>query len=825
MLTISNQIRELKPDSWYNFKPEDTSIVFDTNKRYGVDEDNSYIFNSVTPNYLVPRWNKPVESFTGVDEDYTSNQLAESEFLMENDASLMCGRNKSKMAGLLVHETTDEIETLDDVLRKIDSGEQRQYLFQFRGSSNTTDFNYISFNYDHDGNEYFVPLVYDSNSLDSSFAVTETYTNTAGDYEIWGAEFKPAVLEPDGFGTPQDMRDLTFKLVNPKTGKTVGNSKTYMFIRNGSLTDLNSEKIPNPFENFDMYRQQQYLPGNSDNAKHLSIVVKKGGQYYRMKDQEGDLKLSIPKVDEVYFVVKTPYLLSSRSYEFGENLTNVNSQDYFMEFLGFRFFYRLSDRAIRLFNIDRQSFESATFSAAANDTILFFIKTSYEKLAEHDPVNGKFHYKLVLKMRTVNRSSEITFERVYKGGIKNFKYKGLVDVSSIPSFDSAVFQIGNMPQNTYVRKNEELRTKEISCRIAIDGQYNNVLVPEKIIHRSPYAISAVDNFCFFINRDIESEIEKLYITQYREDESLLDRSLIQYWPMDSLRPENLRSGPNSINSGTGNTYYNLYGYMGYNGVGKVHTEKVDHSVVKACTFFDGQVTGNSNNFSSWSNNNNYTMNFWFKSNQKSRGVILCDMDKESIVTAGIYIGVSDSGTLEVAFNTRSTRIYNNNITDNEWHMISLVISERREYLLYLDAKLIDTIIPTTGAVNKSYTTNYQIYFMGHPLGKNVKGYLSRIGFYGTRIDSTRLFEIYQGDVEHRIYGTILASNMPFETEIRFYDYRTGRYLNSSYSSSETGKFIYRNYDGMDVHLLVVNNNHKYGTIQVMGPLTPSSVEN
>ena len=166
MLTISNQIRELKPDSWYNFKPEDTSIVFDKNKRYGVDEDNSYIFNSVTPNYLVPRWNKPVESFTGVDEDYTSNQLAESEFLMENDASLMCGRNKSKMAGLLVHETTDEIETLDDVLRKIDSGEQRQYLFQFRGSSNTTDFNYISFNYDHDGNEYFVPLVYDSNSLD-----------------------------------------------------------------------------------------------------------------------------------------------------------------------------------------------------------------------------------------------------------------------------------------------------------------------------------------------------------------------------------------------------------------------------------------------------------------------------------------------------------------------------------------------------------------------------------------------------------------------------------------------------------------------------------
>jgi hypothetical protein len=91
-----------------------------------------------------------------------------------------------------------------------------------------------------------------------------------------------------------------------------------------------------------------------------------------MIDQEGDLKLGIPKVDEVYFVVKTPYLLSSRSYEFGENLTNVNTQDYFMEFLGFRFFYRLSDRVIRLFNIDRQSFESATFSAAANDTILFF---------------------------------------------------------------------------------------------------------------------------------------------------------------------------------------------------------------------------------------------------------------------------------------------------------------------------------------------------------------------------------------------------------------------------------------------------------------------
>lgn len=824
MLTISNQIRDLKPDSWYNFKPEDMSIIFDANKRYGVDEDNSYIFNSVSPNYFVPRWNKPVEGFTGVDEDYTSNQLAESEFLLENDASLMVGRNKTRLAGLVLHETTDDIESLDDVLRKIDSSETRQYLFQFRGSSNTTDYNYISFNYEQVNNENFIPIVYDSKSSNNSFAVTETYTNTAGNYEIWGSAFNPVMLEPDGFGMVQDMRELTFKLVNPISGENIGNSKTYMFTRNGSLSNLNSEEIPNPFENYEMYIPPEYSPSEGNKVKFLNLVVKKGGKYYRMKDQEGELQLNIPKVDEVYFIVGTPYLLNSRSYEYGENLTNVNSQDYFMEFLGFRFYYRLSDRVIRLFNIDRQSFEGATFSAQANDTILFFIKTSYEKLDEHDPVNGIFHYKLVVKMKTVNKSSEVKFERIYKGGIKNFKYKGLYAVSSIPSFDSYVFQMGNMPQNTYIRKDETSRTKEIDCKLSKGGS-TIIKVPSKLIHRSAYAISAVDNFCIFINRDIESEIEKLYITQYREDESLLDKLLIQYWPMDTLRPENLRSGPNTVNSGTGSIYYDLYGYMSYNGVGKVHTEIVDHSVVKGCTFFDGQVTGNSNNFSSWSNNNNYTMNFWFKSDQKSRGVILCDMDKESIVTAGIYIGVSDSGTLEVAFNTRSTRIYSNNITDNEWHMISLVISDRREYLLYLDAKLIDTVIPTTGAVNKIYSTNYQIYFMGHPLGKNVKGYLSRIGFYGTRIDSDRLFEIYQGDIEHRIYGTILASNMPFETEIRFYDYRTGRYLNSSYSSNETGKFIYRNYDGMGVHLLVVNNNHKYGTIQVMGPLTPTSVEN
>lgn len=825
MLTISNQIRELKPDSWYNFKPEDMTITFDLNKRYGVDEDNSYIFNSVNSNYFVPRWNKPVEGFKLLDTDYTSNQLAESEFLLENDASLMCGRNKSKMAGVLAYEYTDEIESLDDVLRKINSGEQRQYLFQFRGSSNTTDYNYITFTYDQDDKECFIPVVDDSKLSAGSFAVTETYTNTAGNYEIWGSTFNPTVIDPDGFGIPQDMRELTFKLVNPITGKTIGNSKTYMFTRNGSLTNLNSEVIPNPFENFDMYRQQEYSPGNDNNIKLSSIVVKKGNVYYRMKDQEGGLQLNIPKVDEIYFIVNTPYLLSGRSFELGERLTNISSQDYFMEFLGFRFFYRLSDRTIRLFNIDSQAFTNASFSAPADETLLFFIKTSYEKLAEHDPTMGIFHYKQIIKMKVVNKSSEFTFERVYKGGIKSFKYKGIENVNSIPSFDSYVFQIGNMPQNTYIRKDEPDRTKEVNCKLAVGGDERIFKVPEKIIHRSAYAISAVDNFCIFINRDIESEIEKLYITQYREDESLLDKALIQYWPMDSLRPENLRSGPNTINTGASNIYYDLYGYMAYNGVGKVHTEKVDHSVVKGCTFFDGQVTGNSNNFSSWSNNSNYTMNFWFKSDQKSRGVILCDMDKESIVTAGIYIGVSDSGTLEVAFNTRSTRIYTNNITDNEWHMISVVINDKREYLLYLDARLIDTVIPTTGAVNKSYTKNYQIYFMGHPLGKNVRGYLSRIGFYGTRIDSARLFEIYQGDIEHRIYGTILASNMPFETEIRFYDYRTGRYLNSSYSSNETGKFIYRNYDGMDVHLLVVNNNHKYGTIQVMGPLTPSSVEN
>lgn len=824
MLTISNQIRELKPDSWYNFKPEDMSVSFNHTNRYGVDEDNSYIFNSINTNYLVPTWNKPVESFRVVDLDYTSNQLAESEFLIENDASLMSGRNKSRMAGLLVHEVTDDIESLDDVLRKINNNEEREYLFQFRGSSTSSYYNYINFNYAYDGEEYFVPLVFDIGSLNSSFAVTETYTNTSGNYEIWGSKFDPIFIPPDGFGTQKDSRELTFKLVNPITGKTIGKSRTYMFTRDGTLTNLNSEEIPNPFENFDMFTQQEYAPEKIDRISLRNIVVKKAGKYYKMKDQDGALQLTIPKVDEVYFIVNTPYLFSSRSYEISENATVVNNDDYFMEFLGFRFFYRLSDRAIRIFNIEKQAFE-ATFSAPADDTLLFFIKTKYEKLSEHDPVIGKFHYKMIYNIKLVGRTSYITLEREYKGGIKKFKYKGIIDVTSIPSFDSSAFQIGNMPQNKYRRDTDVNFTKEISCKIAVDSQYNNVKVPEKLIHRTPYAISAVDNFCCFINRSIENDIDNLYISQYREDQSILDRSLIQYWPMDKLIPENLRSSPNTINSGTSNTYYNLYGYMNFRGEGNVKVETIDHSVVKACTYFDGKVTGNSNNFSSWSNNNNYTINFWFKSDQKTRGVIMCDMDKESIVTAGIYIGVSDRGNLEVAFNTRSTRIYPINITDNEWHMISVVISMNRDHLLYVDSKLIDTVSPTTGPANKNYLTNYQVYFMGHPLGENVKGSLARVGFYATRINSSRLFEIYQGDIEHRIYGTILASNMPFATEVRFYDYRTGKYLNSAYSSIETGKFVYRNYEGMDVHLLVVNDNKKYDTIQVMGPLTPSSVEN
>lgn len=823
MITISNQIRDLEPDSWYNFKPESMNISFDLSKPYGVDEENSYIFNAVTSNYFIPKWNRPVSNFMAIDENYTSNQLAESEFLVENDSSLMSGRNNSKMGGVLYREHTDAIESVDDVLAKINSNEVREYLFQFRGSTDSKRPSYLLMDYNNN-NESFVPIVYDSKLQDKSIPVTSLYTNTKGTYEIWEANFAPEFIPNDGFGNPQDIRDLTFKLVNPVTGASVGGGeRTYSFVRNGSLTSFNSEEVSNIYVDKNIYEMPEYNPGANNRFTLEDVYVFFNGRYYRMKTSEG-VKLSIPLVSKVYFKVRTPYLFENRSYEISEQTVTTGVDDLFMEYLGFKFYYNSESRTIRLYDSIVNQALSYNFSSPENSTTLFYIKTSYEKYADHNPATGFFHYKLVYNIQKVGTTESTNYFREYKGGLSEIMYKGTEKITSIPSFDSYPHLIGQMPETTYARTATGSINKTITCTIDTDGRVLDINVPNKIAYDAPRTIHAVDNFALFINKNIQPIIYKLYITQYREDDSILDKSLIQYWPCDSLRPEDLRTTVNTVGTGSTSIIYDVYGYMKFSGPGKVTVNPVFHNVVKGSIYFDGNVTGNSNLLSSWSNNRNYTINFWFKSNQKTRGVILCDMDKSTVSTAGVYIGVSNSGTLEVGFDASLSRIYSRNITDNEWHMITIVCSSTSLYTVYVDGDLIDEVSTTSGVMNKTYDKNYQIYFMGHPLGNNVKGSLSRVAFYGTRITSDRLLEMYKGDIEHRIYGTVLASNMPFETEVRFFNFRSGEYINSSYSSPETGKFVYRNYDGMSVHLLVVNNNHQYGTIQVLGPLYPASVE-
>lgn len=823
MITISKQIQDLGPNSWYSFRRDDTNMIFDLMRAYGVDEDNSYLFNSVNSDYFIPKWNRPSSNFITVDEEYLTNQLAESEFLIETDSAVMCGRNKSRMSGMFYREHSDNIETLDDVLSKINNNERREYLFQFRPSARSLRKNFQVLPYE--GDEAFVPVVYDTKSPSDSFTVNRQYANTKGTHEIWSAEFNPAKLPNDGFGNPQDIRELIFKLIHPVTGETVGgSSKTYMFMRNGDVNSLNSELVPDIFNNSDIYEQPEYAPGRPGKFELVDIYFMYYGKYYKLKEND-NMQLWIPKVDQIYFLVKTPYLFDTRSYELDETITTVQSEDLFMEYLGYRLYYNNTRNVIRFFDIMSGYFIDKEISAPIDETKLFYITTRYEILPLHSPATGFFNYNLVCVFSTVGGSSFET-KREYKGGVMDIMYKGVTKIQSIRSFDSFPHLIGNMPQTFFNIQSDSAYTKTIDIKFD-SNTTKTVEVPQKFLYGSAYSIMAVDNFCYFINKNIINDVERLYYTQYREDNSLLDKTLIQYWPMTSLRPEDLRTSVNTKNTGASSVIYDLYGYMNLKGNGNViiEDEKEYHSVIKRSTYFDGNIMGNSNTFNTWSNSGVYTINFWFKSTQKTKGVILCDMDKETVSTAGIYIGVSDGGFIEISFNTRTSQIFPRNITDGEWHMITVVCTSTNSYLLYVDGSIVTTVQSTTGVLNKINQTNYQTYFMGHPLGKYTKGNLARVGFYANRISAKRIFEMFQGDVEHRIYGTILASNMPFATEVRFFNHRTGEYINSAYSDVETGKFVYRNYDGVSVHLLVVNNNHKYGTIQVMGPLSPSSVPN
>lgn len=818
MLTITNQIPATNPNSWYRFKTEEASILIDASSNTGVNDNSSLVINAINSTVLVPKWYRPVYNFITESREYLGNQLAPSEIDMNNDNSLTIGYNSSILGGFNYTEVDlDAPPSIDTVIKSINNGEVRDYLFQIQMSQNINSGGSIIF--DCEKPQSYLPVIVDIDQGRSAITTPIKYQIMGGNYEVWSMPF-----HPDGTYTQndrgelvydpvRDIRPITFKIINPSTGSEMY-SKTVTFNRASSIPS--EFVLPSTiFPDDNVYESPKHHDYIGDGITIIGCFGQIGSRYFNLADLE-----TVSTFDQVYYIVKVDSISRVNIFDYHNRSLQIETP--FMDMLGFRFHINPIDRVLYAKDVHGTNITYNIGLIPENTTNMIHMRCWYSQGITN---SNRFNYNMNFEI-SIGLGQIINITRSYTGDLTTIKYKGGSAIQSIPSFDSYPFYMGLMP-----RINSTLSTKKYNGKVGryIDGTYEMnvpVSVDIPIIQRRIF----IDNILMY--KDLSRE----QIQRFKEDfiigselniNRATDKLLIQYWPCEQLRPIDLISTENTISTSASSGYYDLYGYMKMIGPGKVTVNEQElHRVIKGSLKFDGEVMGIANTMAAWSNDSGgYTINFWFRSDQSTRGTIICDMEKDTGNTSGIYIGVARGGLLEIAINSSSSRIYQTNICTGQFKMVTIVKDiNRYEYIIYVDSRVIDKIPMGSilGRRSKSYAQNYQTYFMGHPKGLYTIGSISRIGFYKAAISSADISRIYGGDIEFRINGTILSYNMPFATPVRLYKASTGEFVSEVESSEIDGGFTYRSYSGYDTHMLVTNNNNQFGNIQIIGPLSPTS---
>jgi hypothetical protein len=185
-------------------------------------------------------------------------------------------------------------------------------------------------------------------------------------------------------------------------------------------------------------------------------------------------------------------------------------------------------------------------------------------------------------------------------------------------------------------------------------------------------------------------------------------------------------------------------------------------------------------------NQNYTLEFWFKSADGDKGV-LWSMHEENPNWDGLVIELNSKnhahspGNIQVSENMNNhissvdinpTTGERNNWNDDQWHLIH--VRRSGNYLqLWIDGE------KDTEALfsKRSNGRPSQVHLMGAGPGKrNINGEMSEIAFYQYALQGIQINHRWLFTTRYRVSGYTLLQGTPIEATVRFYEPATDRYL-------------------------------------------------
>lgn len=887
MRSFTEQLKQYEPEVLFSIKKYDVSVQFDKNEPLW-STDDSVVFNEYSGDYFKAKMVRGNNKNDEHDPNFIGNQLTENEIYNENDYSLHIGRNGTHYNGYNYSFYRDEpfdeeyelqkeltayfqlnVSTNDMIKRtrviNYDTNDDYAVVFIDSNSPDYTQVFRASYSYDELTNKEtwgnaVSPILYrayyDGYVSMGERASTVLLTKDVQPIKmevIDGQEVDSQVTPADEFGGDiiskigehvrgeisllnvgtSDKRLIYIALINPRTGEHY-DSYRLMFDRKSKLVEGENYTLSDKDKAHDIYKlfEQKPYTGTTytDETKPTidKIIIGTSGNKDMIlkkwvKGQQNEI--TVPVLNDVRVVVNNK-TVTNRDFLIETGMTNTDEYK-FMQFMYFDFNYDHNNRRIRVYNKANNNVNIYNIGLPLDTSVIFAVSMKYEYLDGHDPENNYFNYNMIFKFKINN--VEYSAQKVnYKGSRYTFKDRGTgVERNTVPTFLNLPIMLGWLPKQSrdtrygYKKYNFNIGDHITQCEYI---QHFNYTIPTNIIN--------IDNFSLFDGDYAYNQYYNLYYKSFSNSNRILDQNLINYWACDELVGDLLTVKNRFVYTNSSYTSFDIYSDMRIKPQvyknGYVKHEKHNHRAIKDSIYFNN-ATGNANiRNRTWSQNGNYTISFWFKSEQKTNGVILADYENKYYGSKGVYFGLTDGGYLELRINDFNARTYNNySITDGEWHLIILRVTAGatenvNNYMLYVDDQIMDRFNGNIGS--KDYNDSYQVYFMGHPRGNNVIGNLAKVSFYNVSLSDILVHLMYEGDIEHNVKGTILMENMPLKTEVRVYKNRTGELVSRVESDNDSGIFIYRNFNNFDVYIVVIDKTKMFGEIQTIGPIEPKSIE-
>lgn len=315
------------------------------------------------------------------------------------------------------------------------------------------------------------------------------------------------------------------------------------------------------------------------------------------------------------------------------------------------------------------------------------------------------------------------------------------------------------------------------------------------------------------------------------DQMIVDDYPQHYWRMDEL-DDPLDSTLYPTRGGVDGRYY---------GAVNRYRPGPPNIVVAHAPYFQKGSAAYIDNYTSYDRfdpvvhpNQNYTLEFWFKSADNDRGLIFDCTEEQPDTWDGIRVFLNSKNNQHSPGNIQIAENHENHLAslnvdangdrylfnDNEWHHLAIRRSGNT-LALFLDGfKHAEADFAKVGTSKPG-----QIHLMnGRPGDYALEGSICEIAFYQRALQEQQIYNRVIFTTRYTVSGFTLLQGAPVQATLRFYDSITGELVSEVQSNSVTGEYKFHPFNNRHLDImskLPDNNTTRY---RVHGPVAPAEYD-